>query len=163
VKKISLVVAMSENGVIGHDNKLLWHLPNDLKHFKSLTLGKPIIMGRKTYESIGRPLPDRQNIIITHQNDFSAPGCEVVHSVEDALKLTHDLPESMVIGGGEIYRLFLSSANRIYQTIVHTQMQGETTFAAIDKKTWEETAHEEYFQDERHAYDYSFVTLERRE
>ena len=154
---------MSENGVIGHDNKLPWHLPNDLKHFKSLTLGKPIIMGRKTYESIGRPLPDRQNIVVTHQKDFKAPGCEVVHSVEEALKITQDAPESMVIGGGEIYRLFLSSANRIYQTIVHTEIQGETTFAAIDKKTWKETAHEEYFQDEKHAYDYSFVTLERRE
>lgn len=154
---------MSENRVIGHDNKLLWHLPNDLRHFKSVTLGKPIIMGRKTHESIGRALPDRQNIILTHQKDFKAAGCEVVHSIEEALSLTKDAPESMVIGGGEIYRLFLPKAYRIYQTIVHTKMQGETTFPEIDHDTWEETAHEEYFQDEKHAYDYSFVTLERRE
>ncbi len=163
MKNISLVVAMSENGVIGHDNKLLWHLPNDLKHFKSMTLGKPIIMGRKTYESIGRPLPDRQNIILTHQKDFKAPGCEVVHTVDEALKLTVDAKEAMVIGGGEIYRLFLDKANRIYQTVVHAKVQGEITFAEIDHNMWEETAHEEYFQDEKHAYDYSFVTLERRE
>lgn len=153
---------MSENGVIGHDNKLLWHLPNDLKHFKNVTLGKPIIMGRKTYESIGRPLPNRQNIILTHQ-EVEIPGCDVVHSVNEALSATQDAPEVMVIGGGEIYRLFIKNADRIYQTIVHTKMQGETTFVKLDHQAWVETEHEEYFQDKQHAYDYSFITLERRE
>lgn len=153
---------MSENGVIGHDNKLLWHLPNDLKHFKNLTVGKPIIMGRKTYESIGRPLPNRQNIILTHQQ-LEIPGCEVVHSVNDALAKAGDVPEVMIIGGGEIYRLFIKNANCIYQTIVHTKMQGETTFVKLDNQAWIETEHEEYFQDKQHAYDYSFITLERRE
>ncbi len=161
MKKICLVVAMSENGVIGHDNKLLWHLPNDLKHFKYVTQGKPIVMGRKTHESIGRALPNRQNIILTHQKDYKAEGCEVVHSVEEALNVAKGL-NVMVIGGGEIYRLFYPQAHCIYQTIVHTTLQGETTFA-FDVKAWEEVAHEEYFQDEKHAYDYSFITLERPE
>lgn len=160
VKKISLIVAMTENNVIGHNNQLLWHLPNDLQHFKEYTLGKPIIMGRKTYESIGKPLPGRQNIIVTKQN-LVISGCDVVHSAEEALAKAGDVPEVMVIGGAEIYRLFFPMAHCIYQTLVHTELPGETTFLSFDNTEWEETAHEEYFQDKKHAYDYSFITLER--
>lgn len=151
---------MAENGVIGHDNQLLWHLPNDLKHFKELTLGKSIIMGRKTYESIGHPLPGRQNIILTKQA-LTLPGCIVVHSVDEALAKTESA-EIMVIGGGEIYRLFFSRAHILYLTLVHTTLIGETKFVEIDKQAWEETAHEAYCQDDKHAYDYSFITMERR-
>ncbi|MCS5712549.1 dihydrofolate reductase [Candidatus Berkiella aquae] len=161
MKKISFVVAMAENKVIGHNNQLLWHLPNDLKHFKELTIGKPIIMGRKTYESIGKPLPERQNIILTQQA-LTLPGCDVVHSVEEALAKAGTAEEVMVIGGGEIYRLFFPQAHTLYITLVHTTLNGETTFVEFDQDAWEETAHEEYFQDAKHAYDYSFITMERR-
>lgn len=152
---------MAENNVIGHNNQLLWHLPNDLKHFKELTMDKPIIMGRKTYESIGRPLPGRQNIILTQQA-LNLPGCDVVHSMEEALTKAGTAEEVMVIGGGEIYRLFFPRAHTLYITLVHATLSGETTFMEIDQDVWEETAHEEYFQDAKHAYDYSFITMERR-
>jgi dihydrofolate reductase len=162
MKKISLVVAMSDNGIIGQDNKLLWHLPNDLKHFKALTLGKPIIMGRKTYESIGKPLPGRQNIILTNARYLRIPECSVVHSVNEALDVSENAPEVMVIGGGEIYRLFFPLVTCMHITYVHAQFQGEVSFLSFDDKEWEEVSRENFKQDEKHAYDYSFVTLNRR-
>lgn len=162
MQKISLLVAMSENGVIGDKNQLLWHLPNDLKHFKALTMGKPIIMGRKTYQSIGKPLPGRQNIILTRDRDCIIPGCDVVHSVDEALRLTHHVPEVMIIGGGEIYRLFFPQVTCMYITYVFGHFVGETTFLKFDLNEWKEIAHEDFFQDEKHAYNYRFVTLEKQ-
>ncbi len=152
---------MTENGVIGKDNQLLWHLPNDLKHFKALTMGKPIIMGRKTFESIGRPLPGRQNIVLSQQQDFIISGCDVVHSVEEALRLTFDAPEVMIVGGEKIYQLFFDLAHTLYLTIVHTELAGDAYFLPFAKEAWQETVHETHFQDEKHQYDYSFITLER--
>jgi len=153
---------MSENGVLGNDNRLLWHLPNDLKHFKALTINKPIVMGRKTYESIGKPLPQRQNIILTHSRYLQVPGCDVVHSVNEVLDLTNKSSELMIIGGGEIYRLFLPLATIMYITYVHAQIIGDTKFSEYNKDEWYEISRENYSQDAKHAYDYSFVTLERR-
>ncbi len=150
---------MSENGVIGQDNRLLWHLPNDLKHFKALTVNKPIVMGRKTYESIGKPLPHRQNIILTNARYLRIPDCDVVHSVNEALDVTKDAPEVMVIGGGEIYRLFMPLVTCMYITYVHTTIEGEVTFPDFDKKQWQEVSREQFKKDEKHLYDYSFVTL----
>lgn len=162
MKKISLIVAMSDNGMIGQDNRLLWHLPNDLKHFKALTLGKPIIMGRKTYESIGKPLPLRKNIILTNARYLRIPDCTVVHSVNEAIDATEDAKEIMVVGGGEIYRLFYPLVSRMYITYVHTQIEGDVSFLNFDANEWQEVSRERFQQDEKHAFDYSFVTLDRR-
>lgn len=162
MKKISLIVAMSENGIIGQDNHLPWHLPNDLKHFKALTIGKPIIMGRKTYESIGKPLPGRQNIIITKSLNLQIPGCNMAHSVSEALALTTNAPEVMVVGGDEIYRLFFPLVSCMHITYVHTVLKGDVSFLAYEPKEWQEIAKEHHQQDEKHAYDYSFVTLVRK-
>ena len=152
---------MSENGVIGQDNRLLWHLPNDLKHFKALTLNKPIIMGRKTYESIGKPLPQRQNVILTNARYLRIPGCEVVHSVNEALDITKDAPEVMIIGGGEIYSLFLPLATCLYITYVHTTIKGDISFPPFDESHWQEVSRERFEKDDKHQYAYSFVTLVR--
>lgn len=153
---------MSENGAIGQDNQLLWHLPNDLKHFKALTLNKPIIMGRKTFESIGKPLPGRQNIILTKARYLKIPGCEVVHSVNEALDVSQDAPEVMIIGGGEIYRLFMPLVTTMHITYVHTTLGGQVSFPEFDSSEWQEISRERFSQDEKHQYDYSFVTLVRR-
>ncbi|MBI2791439.1 MAG: dihydrofolate reductase [Gammaproteobacteria bacterium] len=153
---------MSENGSIGQDNQLLWHLPNDLKHFKALTIGKPIIMGRKTYESIGKPLPGRQNIILTNARYLKIPDCEVVHSVNEALDVSQDAPEVMIIGGGEIYRLFMPLITTMHITYVHTTLSGQVSFPEFDSSEWQEISREKFSQDEKHQYDYSFVTLVRK-
>lgn len=153
---------MSDNGMIGQDNRLLWHLPNDLKHFKALTINKPVIMGRKTYESIGKPLPNRQNIILTKARYLQVPGCEVVHSVNEALDVSQEAPEVMVIGGGEIYRLFMPLITTMHITYVHTQISGDVSFPEFDKSKWQEVVRENYQKDEKHLYNYSFVTYTRR-
>ncbi|MBX6393717.1 MAG: dihydrofolate reductase, partial [Burkholderiales bacterium] len=129
---ISLLVAVSDNGLIGRDNQLPWHLPADLKRFKRLSLGKPVLMGRKTWESLGRPLPERRNIVITRNRDYRAPGAEVTGSLEEAIRLAGDAEEIMVIGGAEIFRLALPLADRMYYTHVHTVMDGDTFFPPVD-------------------------------
>lgn len=135
---ISLIAAMSENGVIGNNNALPWHLPEDLKYFKQVTLGKPIIMGRKTYESMGnKPLPGRLNIILTQSKDFYAPGCQVVHSIEAAIQAAGAVEEIMVIGGANIFQQFLSYASRIYLTVVHQTYSGDTYFPNLNLQEWE--------------------------
>ncbi len=161
--QISLIVAMAENRVIGRDNALPWHLPADLRHFKTLTLGKPIVMGRKTYESIGRPLPGRQNIVLTRDTGFQAPGCEVCASLEDAVVRAGDAEEVMIIGGAALYKEALVQADRIYLTEIHAAIEGDTWFPKIDTATWREIARERHFADEHNTLDYSFVTLERRQ
>ena len=157
---IALVVAMAENRVIGKENKLIWHLPADLKFFKNLTTGHPIIMGRKTFESIGKPLPNRTNIVITRQADFTAEGCMVAHSLTEALMLAQQLDSDIfVIGGAEIYKQAMFLADTIYLTEVHHTFEGDTFFPEIDSVLWQETSREEHKADEKNPYDYAFVTL----
>lgn len=158
---VSQIAAMSENHVIGKDNQLLWHMPNDLKHFKNTTAGHTVIIGRKTFESIGnKPLPKRRNIIVTRQN-ISFEGCEVVHSVEAAIALCKGEDEVFIIGGAEIYKVALPLTNRIYLTIIHYNFDGDAFFPEIDKNEWKEVSHENHPADEKHAYSYSFIMLER--
>ncbi|WIO74450.1 dihydrofolate reductase [Porticoccaceae bacterium LTM1] len=142
--KIALVVAMARNGVIGRENQLPWHLPEDLKYFKSVTMGKPIIMGRKTYDSIGRPLPGRTNIVITRDTKWRADGVEVVHSLDQALALATEVAdrdgvdELIVMGGGEIYRQSLERANRLYITEVDADVDGDARFPTFNIDQWPE-------------------------
>lgn len=135
--RIALIAAMSDNGVIGNQNALPWHLPEELKYFREKTRDKPVIMGRKTFESMGcKPLPNRLNIILTHALHFSAPDCKVVHSVEDALKAAGDCEEIMVMGGAEIYEAFLPLASRIYLTVIHQTYAGDTVFPTVNWHAW---------------------------
>jgi dihydrofolate reductase len=159
---ISIVVAMAENRVIGHENALPWHLPEDLKRFKAHTMGKPIVMGRKTYESIGRALPGRLNIVMTRNPQWRAEGVVTVQSFEQALERAGDVPEIAVIGGAELFRLALPRAQRIYLTLVHAQVSGDTVFPEIDRKEWIERDRETRAADERHAYAMTFSILERK-
>lgn len=160
--EISLIVAMDRNGVIGHDNALPWRLPADQKLFKNVTLGKPIIMGRKTHDSIGRPLPGRRNIVITRDGSYSAPGCTVVHDLDAALDMCRTDPEAIIIGGREIYRQVLDRAGRIYLTEVHADVQGDTFFPDFDRSAWREVQREEFGKDEKNEHPFSFVVLERK-
>jgi dihydrofolate reductase len=158
---LSLVVAVSENDVIGRDNALPWHLPADLKHFKAVTMGKPIVMGRKTYDSIGRRLPGRLNIVISRNRALRIPGVEVVGSFDEAVARAGDVPEVAVIGGAELFRSALPLARRIYLTRVHGNVEGETKFPPLDPKQWREVERSHHPADERHAYAMTFSTLER--
>ncbi|MGE0189276.1 MAG: dihydrofolate reductase [Steroidobacteraceae bacterium] len=156
---ISLIVAVANNGVIGQHNGLPWRLPDDLRRFKVLTMGKPIIMGRKTYDSIGKALPGRTNIVITRQADLRLPGCTVVNSLASACNSVV-ADELMVIGGADIYRQALPLARRIYLTQVHADVEGDAYFPVLDE-AWHESMREACPADERHAHAYSFITLER--
>ncbi|MGE0494967.1 MAG: dihydrofolate reductase [Vulcanimicrobiota bacterium] len=160
---ISLIAALGENREIGKDNQLLWRLPDDLARFKSLTAGKPLVMGRKTYQSIGRPLPGRRMIVVTRQPDFEAPGCEVVSDPEAAVALCHGTPEVMIGGGEAIYAYFLPRADRQYLTYVEGGFEADAFYPEFDRDEWKETARVPHPRDERHAYDSVFVTLERRD
>jgi len=159
---ISLIVAMAQNGVIGRDNSLPWRLPEDLKRFRSFTLGKPILMGRKTFESIGRPLPERTNFVLTRDRSWLAPGVIVVHSVAEALSQAGASAELVAIGGAEIYRQLLPLARRIYLTHVHADVPGDITFPEFDSTQWADIDCSSQPADEEHAYPLTFVTLERR-
>lgn len=161
MQKISGIVAVADSGVIGQDNQLIWHLPNDLKHFKAITLNKPIVMGRKTYESIGRPLPERRNIILSSNKSLIIPGCEVMHSIEEILEATQNAPEVMITGGGEIYRLFMPYLTYLYITYVHVEVSGEITFPTLNKNEWREISRKKNDSDASHIYDYTFVELEK--
>ena len=158
---ISIIVAISENHAIGKNNQLLWHMPNDLKHFKDITSGRTIIMGRKTFDSVGKPLPRRRNIVVTRQ-DITIPGCEVVKSIEDGLALCKDEDEVFIGGGAEIYKLAMHLTNRIYLTIIHKSFEADTFFPEIDQKIWQEIKREDFKPDEKNPLPYSFITLERQ-
>lgn len=160
--RVSLIVAMAQNGVIGRGNALPWHLPEDLKRFKATTMGKPMLMGRKTFESIGRALPGRLNLVLTRDRGWSAPGVSVVHSVEEALARAGQAEELMVIGGAEIYRLVMPFARRIYLTHVQADVPGDTFFPAFDPTQWVDVQWDAHPADERNSYPVTFVTLERR-
>ncbi len=158
---ISLIVATSDNGVIGRGGELPWHLSDDLKRFKQLTLGKPIVMGRKTFESIGRALPGRQNIVLTRQSEFAADDCDVVSSVDAAIARAGDAGEIMVIGGSEIYKLFLPLAERIYMTRVHMDVDGDARFPELDDEQWQETLHSDHSAGKSNDYAFTTSVLER--
>lgn len=159
--KISLIVAAAMNNVIGRDGRLPWHLAEDLKRFKRLTTGKPIIMGRDTYESIGKPLPDRRNIVVSSREDLEIDGCEVVATPDDALKLAAGAEEVMVIGGGKIFEQMLPKADRIYMTRVNALPDGDTFFPEISTEEWQIVDQENFPADESGQHGFSFVTLDR--
>jgi dihydrofolate reductase len=159
---ISLFVAASSNNVIGAGGKLPWKIADDLKRFKRLTMGKPIVMGRLTWDSIGRPLPGRQNIVITRQPGFGATGCDVVDSPAAALRATAGAEEVMIIGGSQIYELFLPQARRIYFTRVHAELDGDTFFPAVDDNVWTLVKIEPHAADDANEYAFDFLTYERR-
>ncbi len=159
--RVCLVAAVAANGVIGRNGALPWHLPEDLKYFKRLTFGKPVVMGRKTWESIGRPLPGRHNVVVTGQSGYTADGATVVQSPDAALSLLESEPEVMVIGGGGIYRAFLERAERLYLTEVDVEIDGDARFPEFDRSEWREVSREAYGADERHAHDYAFIRLDR--
>lgn len=159
---LGLVVAIAENNAIGKDNQLLWHLPADLKHFKNITSGHTIIMGRKTYDSIGKPLPNRRNIVITRQENLTIEGVEVVNSLTEALSLCENDIEVYVIGGAQIYEEAIHLADKIYLTTVHQSFEGDAYFPEIDENTWLETEKETHLADEKNGFDYTFSTLVRR-
>ena len=159
--QISLVVAAADNGVIGRDNALPWHLPDDLKRFKRITLGKPVVMGRKTYESIGKPLPGRQNIVVTRDPNYRRDGVDVVHDVAGAVRAADDQPEIMVIGGAELFALFLPRAARVHLTRVHAEVPGDVFWSPLDD-SWRLVESERHAVDERHAHAMSFEVWEKR-
>lgn len=158
---ITAIVAMSENRAIGNNNQLPWHLPADLRHFKQITLGKPILMGRKTFQSIGRSLPGRTNIILTQDKNFTAENCIIVHSIESALSTVKNQPELCVIGGAELFRQMLPFTQRIYLTIIHHDFSADTFFPELNKNEWKEIERVDHFSDEKNIYPYSFLILER--
>ncbi len=158
---ISLIVAASTNNVIGAQGDLPWRLSDDLKRFKALTMGKPIVMGRKTYESIGRPLPGRQNIVITRQPDFAAVGCDVVASPEAAIEAAGDVDEIMIIGGSHIYDAFLPMADRIYLTRVHAEVDGDAFLPELHENEWHADSTESHAADDDNDYDTEFIVLDR--
>ena len=161
---ISIVVAVSENGVIGKDNQLLWRLPDDLKRFKKLTLGHPIIMGRKTFDSIGKPLPGRTSIVITRNRNFSMEDVIVVHNIEEAIEEAAKLEteETFIIGGGELYSSTLAIADRLYVTEVNTIISGDTYFNITDPEQWIETERTVHQADEKHKFEFNFVDYTKR-
>lgn len=158
---ISLIAGMDRKRVIGKNNALPWHVPADLKRFKKLTLGKPVIMGRKTFASIGKLLPDRANIVMTHNPNYRAPGCTIAHSPEEALSAAGNASEIMVIGGAEIFREFLPRANRMYLTLIDADVNGDTYFPEYTTEEWKEISREAHPADKENKYPYTFVVLER--
>ena len=159
---ISWLVAASEDGVIGRDSALPWRLPEDLRRFKQLTLGKPVLMGRKTFDSIGRPLPGRTNIVLTRAPDWHVAGVVVVRSIDAAIESAADAPELVVIGGAQVYALTLALVERIYLTRVHAHVAGDTHMPALEADEWHEVTREFYPADARHAYAMTFSLLERQ-
>jgi dihydrofolate reductase len=162
--RVALIAAMAENRVIGRSNALPWHLPEDLKRFKQRTEGRVVIMGRRTFESVGRPLPNRRSIVVTRRHDYHPQGVEIAHSLEEALERARetDPQEVFVLGGAEIYTLALPEADRLYLTIVHADVAGDTHFPECDLSQWTLLDDERHEADERHAYAFSFRTYERR-
>lgn len=162
--RISLIVAMDENGLIGAGGGMPWHLPDDLRHFKRTTMGKPIFMGRRTFESIGRALPGRDNIVLSRDPDYRAEGCRTVTSFKQARELVcGQTNEIVVIGGAQIYALALPKAHRIYLTRIHELFEGDTYFPVLDCDQWEQVSRERVAADARNPYPHSFIVLRRRD
>lgn len=160
---ITLVVAKNENNVIGEDNQLVWHLPNDLKHFKQITSGHPIIMGRKTFDSVGRPLPNRTNIVITRNKKWTAEGVEVAYSLEEAIEKAYQIDQDIfIIGGGVIFELSMDLADAIELTQIYNHQKGDAFFPEIKVEEWVEVSREDFEKDEKHPFDYSFIRYEKK-
>ena len=159
---ITLIAAASENNVIGKDNKLIWYLSDDLKHFKEFTKGHAVIMGRKTFESMPKALPNRTNIVITRKVDYFANDAIVVNSLSQALEKAADDKQPFIIGGGEIYSLAIKIADRIELTRVHTELEGDAYFPDIDHNIWEEVSRERRLKDEKHDYDFTFIRYNKK-
>ncbi|WP_438969615.1 type 3 dihydrofolate reductase [Methylophaga sp.] len=158
---VAIIVAMDERGLIGKENDLPWKISADLQYFRRTTMGKPIIMGRNTHESIGRPLPGRQNIVITSQLDYQAEGCDVVHSIEEALALCADAEEIMVMGGASLYQQTLPLTDKLYLTKVHAQLDGDTWFPELIAQDWQLVSSEDHYADDKNEFDYSFELYQR--
>ena len=159
--KISAIVAMSQNHVIGKDNQLPWHLPADLKHFKKITMGHHILMGRKTFESIGCALPGRLNIIITHDKNFQANDCVIVHSIDEAILAAKESAEIFVIGGALLFQQMMPKIDRLYLTIIHADFDGDVFFPELNVAEWETISEEYCSSDSVNQYDYSFILKEK--
>lgn len=162
---LSILVAAASNNAIGKNNQLLWHLPNDLKFFKNTTWGGVVIMGRKTFESVNKPLPGRLNIVITRQKNWQAQNVTTADSLDEAIEKAKELhyKEIFVIGGGEIYKEALPITDKIYLTRIHAEIEGDTFFPAINNKEWKLTSQNDFKADEKHVFDYSFEVWERVE
>lgn len=158
----TIVVAMGEKNEIGFENQLLWHLPKDLKHFKEITSGHPVIMGRKTYESIGKPLPNRTNIVVSKKNDWFEEGILIVGSIKEAIKFAKKIDEDIfIIGGGKIYEQTMDIVDKLEVTLVKTNLEADTFFPKIDSKVWKKTDEICYEKDEKNQYDFCFQTYEK--
>lgn len=159
---LSIIVAMAENRIIGKDNRLPWHLPEDLKHFKEITMGKPVIMGRKTYESIGRPLPGRENIVLTRNKSYQAKGAKVISSLQEAIKACPSAEEIFIIGGAELYKETLSKADRLYLTVIHKDFEGDAYFPKVDlEKDFKVVEKTDCVSSGPEKLSYTFITAER--
>ena len=161
--RLSLIVAMTENRIIGANNAMPWHLPADLAFFKATTLGNPVVMGRKTFESIGRPLPGRRNIVVSRDPAYVAPGCTTATSIEESLHQAGTAGEIFVIGGAMLFEAVLPKAQRIYLTRIHAALDGDTLFPELDPGQWRETARQHRPRDRENAFDLTFLTLDRHE
>ena len=159
--EVTLIAAAGENNALGKDKDLVWHLPDDFKRFKKLTTGHHIIMGRKTYESFPKPLPDRTHIVITRQKDYSPQGAVIVHSLEEALEIADIDPQPFVIGGGEIYKLAMGSADKIELTRVHGTFEADAFFPELNENEWELISSSYHDKDEKHEYAFTYLTYER--
>jgi len=159
--RICLIAALAENRVIGKNNALPWHLPADLKRFKAITMGHPVVMGRKTYESIGKPLPGRRNLVITRNRDYSAPGCDIVHSLDAAIAACRGAQEIFIIGGGELYRESLPRAHRLELTEIRAEFEGDATFPEFSRGQWRETGREIHSDEAGIPFRYDFTRYER--
>ncbi|NVB43104.1 dihydrofolate reductase [Pseudenhygromyxa sp. WMMC2535] len=162
--RVALIAAVSENGVIGRDQDLPWHLPDEFRHFKRTTQGHHVIMGRRTWESQGKPLPKRVNLVVTSRPDFQAPGAQIVRSLAEGLALAREAgdDEAFVIGGTRLYAEALALADRLYLTRVHAEVEGDAHFPAFDRSAWTEVERREHPADERHAHAFTIMVLERR-
>lgn len=159
--KIAIIVATDEQGLIGRENDLPWRLSADLQYFRKVTMGKPIVMGRNTHESIGRPLPGRQNIVVTSQPYYQAEGCEVVNSIDAALALCRDAEEVMIMGGASLYRQTLALADKLYLTQVHATREGDTWFPDWSESDWQLLSREDHPADDKNEFAYSFLQYQR--
>lgn len=161
---ISIIAAVAENNVIGNKNQIPWHLPADFKYFKETTLGKTVVMGLNTFNSIGgKPLPGRKHVILNKDENYVAPeNCVVAHSIEGAIEITKNEPEVMICGGASVYKQFLPLAQRLYLTYVHATPEGDTYFPEVNLAEWNEVKREDRKADDKNSYDYSFVVLERK-
>lgn len=158
---ISMIAAMAKNNVIGIKGDMPWHLPNDLKYFKRITTGHPVLMGRKTFESIGKPLPNRRNLVLTRNEDFQPKGVEVLHSMADVRPLMEKEEEFFVIGGANLYEQLIPLADRLYITYIHEEFEGDTFFPEIDKGSWKQVSSEIGEVDEKNKYPHTFVVYEK--